>query len=246
MKTAREYLNKYGGMLYTVFTVLAVIGLIYFFFIPKYEEIKSLRVTIALQEKEASELRTYLAYLVELANSTLAIEQDIIDYALPSDNDVISFIVTYEGLGKFPGVALQPLSITPGLVSASRRRKEMQPTDASEVIEVINEPKRFDFNLNAMVTSEEMFKDFITEIYNTRRFIDIHSTKIMFGDDGKLDLSMAASTYYLPPFTVKSSSYLVKKGKDQIVFFDKLKNSNVYENLVLDGVSVGKTDLFNY
>src|SRR3989338_9670223 len=132
MKTTREQINEYGGMMYLVFIILTVISMVYFFFLPKYQEIKALKATIATQEKEAAELTSYLAYLVDLANTTLEVEQDIIDYALPSENDVISFIVTYEGLGKFPGVELSPLSITPGLVRSSRP-KENQPDGPKEI-----------------------------------------------------------------------------------------------------------------
>lgn len=245
MKPSREQLSQYGGVLYTVFIALFVLGLVYFFFIPKYDEIKMLQDTIVQQTKELEETRTYLAYLTELAQSTLGIEQSIIDYAIPSDNDVVSLMVTYEGLSKFPDVNVSPLDISPGLVS-SEKIDENKSSDQKGKEQPI-EPKSFDFTTQAESNNEKNMHDFIHEIYQARRFLTIKSMTLNRDDvKAAFALSLNLSAYYLPPFTVQPSPDLVKKGKDQSAFFEELKNTKLYDQLILDSVGVGKTDLFNF
>ncbi|MBI4130599.1 hypothetical protein HY468_04735 [Candidatus Roizmanbacteria bacterium] len=232
---------------FLLFVQIALIfGSIRYIFMPNIDQIRTLRNTIVTQELEIQEKQSYLSYLKELASLTLEIEEGVINYALPSENDVITFIVTYEGLGRMENITLMPLSIAPGLIKGE---EEQAQTQTQEVTQGKEEERpglhEFEFEMEATTQEVDSALAFIKELYSARRVFNISElTWVNNEEEDDIALSVMLTTYYFMPPKIKPSAQLVKEGREQGEFIEQLKQTKVYEEVVLDGITGGKQDLF--
>ncbi len=252
----RTYIDRYGGVILLSISVIIGIGIIVQYILPKYDEVQGLRATIETQKTQRDELLSYVAYLEELASTTLEIEEAVVNYALPSENDVVSLIVTYEGLSQTENVRVSPFDLTPGLIRRNTREENTSDTNAvvDPGIESVEtggiEVKELAFEMDIETDDIDTALSFIREIYKTRRVFNIKSLvwtnpNDEGSEDEPITVAFKLATYYYEtePAGIASRD-LVQKGKTQNNFIDTLKESKVYEQLVLDSVLVGKEDLF--
>lgn len=249
------YITRYIGVVILVVTTFAAIGIVWKYIVPKIQEIQVTRDEIETLKKKRTDLAYYVQYLKQLASSTLAIEQDLVNYALPSENDVISLIVTYEGLSKTEGVEVSPFNFSPGLIqkvdSDTESTGNTTPENNGATTSLDIEP--LDFTMDISTDKPETAFNFIQKIHKTRRVFSIKSltwknpssSSSTPDTKDKITISMSISTFYYPKDPqVLGSADLVKKGKTQADFIDKLNQTLVFDSLVLDSVQVGKEDFF--
>jgi hypothetical protein len=254
-KVLITYISRYIGVVILVVTSIAAVGIVWKYIVPKVQEVQTMREEIETLKKKRTDLATYVQYLNQLASSTLEIEQALVNYALPSENDVISLIVTYEGLSKTEGVDVSPFSFTPGLIRKAKTEtdttNQMGENGAGE--STSPEIKPLDFTMEVSTEKSETALNFIQKIHNTRRVFSIKSltwknplvTSSSQGTDNEITISMNISTFYYPKAPqVLGSADLVNKGKTQTAFIDKLNQTMIFDSLVLDSVQVGKQDFF--
>lgn len=245
----KTLIQQYAGLILLSVSALVGIGIVVQYILPKYDEIQGLRQTIETQKTQRDELVSYVGYLEELASSTLEVEEEIVSYALPSENDVVSLIVTYEGLGKMENVLVSPFNLSPGLIRRSADSSDVSAgTGSAEAGDGLL--KELEFEMKIETEDNELALAFIREIYKTRRVFTIKSLTWDSPTeedppDTPIAISFQLATYYFAsePIGVASET-LVKKGQTQTEFINMLKESKVYEQLVLDSVIVGKEDVF--
>src|SRR3990167_9691800 len=83
----KKIIRTYGGLLalvslYAVFFVLSAL-----YIIPNILEIPALKESIDNQETELRKTTAYARYLEELSLTGLQAEEELVNYALPSEND---------------------------------------------------------------------------------------------------------------------------------------------------------------
>lgn len=250
-------LKRYKGAFVVVGQVLMLALAINLFFVPKIQDIFDLREEIAKKSEESEKQSSYLSYLKSLQGVSLNLEGEVVHYALPSKNDVISLIVTYEGLGGRSGVQLSPLELTPGLIS-NPTVEEVSTTNkllnAEGVRSTIKKQvaipqagvQSLSFDGSVVASNAETASAFINDIYRTRRLFNIERISWKTNKDETVTLTITFQTYYYPDTSVKPSEQLVRQGQLQEDFIKNLQNSVVYEEYVLDAVQVGHDDLFQY
>jgi hypothetical protein len=240
----RSY-KKYLGSVVLIIEILIIAGLVYFLIWPKYNQIKSLRDEIDTSQATLKDTASYADYLEELANSTLAVEQEIIDYVLPSENDVITLLVTYQGISRLEKAKVEPLEVSPGDL-------KLNPSDNNEEA---NGLLMIPFKLKASVPDRETGESLINEIRSARRLFSIDSLTWKLSplkedsqyakDSEGQDMEFALSTYYfIKPPNRQASRMLVRTGQAQTDFINELKTTKIYEDVLLDNSIIGKTDLF--
>src|SRR3989344_65314 len=234
-------LRDYVGIMVFITEGIIFILLVVNFFVPTYQKIVALRAEISQKETELASLSSYANYLVELASSSLAVEEEIINYALPSENDVVTLIVTYEGLAKMEGLEeVSPISLAPGVLQQEKEAIEEGQTGVQQVL----------FAMEIKAENEEAADAIIQEITNTSRIFDILNLswtvpEVQEGENTEsVDLVIDLATYYyIQPPNIVSGQAIVEQGKSQIEFISKLQQARRFEDLILDGVEVGKEDL---
>jgi len=236
----KEYIRKlkeYKDFLYPLFILGLLLVLFKGFFLPKAGEIIFLREERKRMENKVNELTSYLSYLQNLKFSSLPIEEEIVNYALPSEKNIISVIVAFEGLGKIEGVSLEPFSLKPGIISQGKRKgKEKQaPSKVQEIV----------FEMRAKAEDEQAAKKLLEKILVSRRTLAIKSLKWSLDREGKINLNLSLLAYYLPNFTVDVSQKLVKEGDSRRAFLEKLKQTESYEEKISETTAAGKEDLFS-
>lgn len=243
-------IKRYKGVFVVAIEVLILAVAINAFFVPKILDIFALRGEIEQKIVTASETASYMTYLQSLEGSTIDIESDIVHYALPSENDVISLIITYEGLGARSGVELSPLDLSPGLISSPSSpgadTKKTQSSNKGKSSDVAEGIQSLSFDATAKIDNPDTAEAFIKDIYRARRLFDIKRMSWRTENDGTLTLDMTFLAYYYPEQFINPSEKLVRKGKQQEQFIQDLNNSVVYDEFILDNVRVGKQDLFEY
>ena len=181
-------LRDYVGIMVFITEGIIFILLVVNFFVPTYQKIVALRAEISQKETELASLSSYANYLVELAISSLAVEEEIINYALPSENDVVTLIVTYEGLAKMEGLEeVSPISLAPGVLQQEKEAIEEGQTGVQQVL----------FAMEIKAENEEAADAIIQEITNTSRIFDILNLSIREIVDANHGL--AARQHGLPP-----------------------------------------------
>ncbi|MBI4137135.1 hypothetical protein HY469_03675 [Candidatus Roizmanbacteria bacterium] len=218
-----------------------LIVLVVNFFVPSYQKIIALRAEISQKEGELLSLSEYSNYLTELANSSLALEEDIVNYALPSENDVVTLILTYEGLAKTENLEdVSPISLEPGVL-----RQEQTAIKEGQV-----GVQQVQFSMEITAADEEAAQTVIRELTNTRRIFDIVSLSWVVpevqegGSAESIDLVLDLATYYyIQPLNVSSGQSVVQQGQQQQEFIAQLQQTTRFEDLILDGVEVGKENL---
>lgn len=256
-KIATKYLSKYIG--FVVLSVLTILSgvVIWKYIWPKYQEIQAIRAEIVTLTTKQSKLTTYVAYLKELEMTTLPLEEALVNYALPSENDVISLIVTYEGLSKTPDIEVSPFDFAPGLIQKTKTDKNgvtsVETTASADGSELATTQSReLEFQMEAKIEKPEVALDFINKIHQTRRLFSIKSltwkNPIKGSSDEnskKINLTLNLGTYYYPSIPqVSGSEELVNKGREQGDLIAKLTNTTVFDALILESVEVGKEDFF--
>lgn len=236
-------IGDYVGFAIFIAQGVILILLVLYFFIPSYTTIMALRGDIDAKDDELLSLSNYANYLQELANSSLAVEEEIIDYALPSENDVVTLILTYEGLAKTEGLTdVSPISLSPGVL-----RKEK-----SDIAEGLSGVQEVPFSMEISAEDEEAATTIIDEIGNTQRIFDIVNLTwtVPLSLDGEvqstdaINLSLRLATYYyIEPDIVQSGQAIVEQGQIQQEFIAQIQQAKRFEDLILDGVEVGKEDL---
>lgn len=249
----KNLIRTYQGLVILIGSIVVVVGMVIYVILPKINEITALRDQIKQQIVVRDDLLAYVAYLEELAASTLEVEEDLVNYALPSENDVISLIVTYEGLSRTENILVSPFEFTPGLVRKSRKntpKAEQLTTDTESTIPTAPLVSELPFAMAAETEDQQVAIDFLKSIYKTRRVYNIKNLSwtnpdLTKPEDKTIDVALSLLTYYYqtPPVGYASRE-LVNKGKTQTEFIQQLRETSVYEDLVLDAVTVGKLDLF--
>ncbi|MCR4263829.1 MAG: hypothetical protein NUV98_03895 [Candidatus Roizmanbacteria bacterium] len=234
-------LREYVGFTVLIIEGVILIVLITNFFVPTYNKIMALRAEIAQKETELSSLSGYANYLVELAGSSLAVEEEIVNYALPSENDVVTLIVTYEGLAKTENLEeVSPISLSPGVLQ--------QETEAVE--EGQSGVQQVEFSMEITANDGDAANTIIQEITNTSRIFDILDLtwtvpEVQEGESTEsVDLVIDLATYYyIQPVNIPIGQSIVEQGQEQLEFIAQLQQATRFEDLILDGVEVGKEDL---
>lgn len=257
-KPAVKYLSRYVGLI--VFGVLTIVGIyvIWSFIVPKYQEIQAIRREVADLTQKRDELTAYVAYLHELETTTLPFEEELVNYAIPSENDVISLIVTYEGLSKTPDMEVSPFDLTPGLITSTdpnaKEKAQGGAITSGQSGQTGTQSRELEFRMEAKTLKPEVAMQFLGQIHKTRRVFTIKSLIWQnplkenandASDRDKIILSFNLGTYYYPTApTVAGSAELVNKGKTQGNFISQLSSTTIYDGLILESVPVGKEDLF--
>src|SRR3989344_4892528 len=231
-------LRDYVGIMVFITEGIIFILLVVNFFVPTYQKIVALRAEISQKETELASLSSYANYLVELASSSLAVEEEIINYALPSENDVVTLIVTYEGLAKTENLEeVSPISLSPGVLQ--------QETEAVE--EGQSGVQQVEFSMEITANDGDAANTIIQEITNTSRIFDILDLtwtvpEVQEGESTEsVDLVIDLATYYyIQPVNIPIGQSIVEQGQEQLEFITQLQQATRFEDLILDGVEVGK------
>lgn len=232
MKDLKQKLREYKDFFYPLFILGALFLLLKFFFLPKLFEVFKLRESIERQKTEIEDLASYLNYLKEAASYSLAVEEEAVNYALPYEKNVISLMATFDGLGKIEGTTLSPVSLKPGLISKEEEKEE-------EKVEEIA------FEMEATAEDKESAKKLLQEIYLTGRILEIKDLKWSTIEDEKIKLNVSSVAYYWPKLKAKPSQKLLEARENQASILEKLRQTKIYEEGVLESVSSGKEDLFS-
>lgn len=256
-KPITKYLSRYIGVI--VLSVLSVVSIYvgWSYIWPKYQEIQMTRDEIKALSTQKEELTNYVAYLHELETTSLPFEEELVNYAIPSENDVISLIVTYEGLAKTPDVVVSPFDLSPGLIQSSKKSEDdpfgTQPDESGLAPSGVgtSQSKELEFSMQMETEKPEIALDFINSIHKTRRLFNIKSLLWENPDKSKdpnndtITLSIELGTYYYQGSPkVSGSAELVNRGRTQTDFIAALNATTIYDALILDTVEVGKEDLF--
>jgi hypothetical protein len=240
---AKEAVKEYTTFFAYIIEGIVFVILVVNFFVPSYHEIQELRDTIEIKRSELADVTDYANYLIELAGSAIEVEEEIVNYALPKENDVITLILTYEGLAsQNEDVEVSPISLSPGVLE-----KEESDTEEEQV-----GTQMVEFEMQGIAKNEEAAVKLIDEVTKTRRIFDIQTLswsepkekKNENANDTEITLDISLNTYYYLKTTERSSRSLVKQGQGQQQFITQLRNATVFEDLILEGVELGKEDLF--
>lgn len=256
-KQATTYLARFVGVIVLV-TLTIIAGIVIWkYILPKYQEIQATRAEIDTLQTKRTQLTSYVAYLHELETTTLPFEEELVNYAIPSENDVISLIVTYEGLAKTPDVKVSAFDLAPGLIQSDNPTtndavaiRAGEPVAASDDEANGTQSQELEFSMEVKTEKPETALDFITKIHQTRRIFTIKQLSWSNPEEGQTEndniiLTLNLGTHYYPSTPqIVGSEALVNKGKQQGDFIARLNSSTVYDALVLDAVEVGKEDLF--
>ena len=233
-------IGEYANFIAYIVEGIVLAVLVVYYFIPSYREIRNLQEDVDLKKRTLAEVTGYADYLKQLADTTIDVEESIVDYALPSENDVITLILTYEGLAAAnEDVAVSPLSLEPGVLE-----REDDPEEKLSGLQQI------EFGMEVTASDDEAARTFIDQITKTRRIFDISSLSWQEPDadaadeNNELTLSLSLTTYYYIGANTAQSRALVRQGQAQQEFITQLRNGTVFEDLILEGIELGKDDLF--
>jgi hypothetical protein len=239
----KEAVKDYTSFIAYIIEGFVFLILVFNFFVPSYHEIQDLNETIETKKNELSDLTEYANYLTQLADSAIDIEEEIVNYALPGENDVITLILTYEGLAsQNEDVEVSPISLSPGVLEQGE----------SDTEEDLGGTQTVEFEMEGKAKNEEAALKLIEEITKTRRIFDIQSlswsepkdTKDDDDENVEITLNISLATYYYLKTKDISSRSLVKQGQGQQEFISQLRSATVFEDLILEGIELGKEDLF--
>lgn len=232
MKNPKQKLKEYKDFFYPLFILGAFFLLLKLFFLPKLFEVVKLRESMERQKTEIQDLTSYLNYLQEAASYSLIIEEETVNYALPYEKNIISLMATFDGLGKIEGITLSPLNLKPGLISKEDKEEE-----------AIGE---IPFEMEATAENKEQAKKFLQEIYLTTRILEIKDLKWSVVEEEKIKLNVSLLAYYWPNKSeVKTSQEAFRGREDEASVLEKLRQTKIYEEGVLEDVPFGKEDLFS-
>ena len=239
------------------------------FFMPKVQDVLALREEISMKEIELADKQEYAAYLERLEGDPIKFESDVVNYALPSKNDVISLIITYEGLGRQDGVIVSPLDISPGLISDEPppvfSKSELEPEEGLSLDKVITDValpdettssppppkpaqglKELAFLMNVEAKDKETAIEFLKDVYKVRRMFTIDNMSWEVTETNAILMKLAVRTFYYPHLDILGSKELVQGGIAQETFINELTQTVTYDDYILDSVRVGKDNLFSY
>ena len=225
------------------------------FFMPKVQDVLALREEISMKEIELADKQEYAAYLERLEGDPIKFESDVVNYALPSKNDVISLIITYEGLGRQDGIIVSPLDISPGLISDEPPPaiSESEP-EPEEGLSFSSSPspkpaqglKELAFLMNVEAKDKETAIEFLKDVYKVRRMFTIDNMSWEVTETNAILMKLAVRTFYYPHLDILGSKELVQGGIAQETFINELTQTVTYDDYILDSVRVGKDNLFSY
>lgn len=238
----RRYLRQYKDLLYPVLVVILLFTMVKYFFQPKISDILTWRDEIKSQEEEIQELSLYINYLKELADSTLEIEEEAVNYALPEDKGVVSLIVTYDGLSNIEEVELNPFTIKAGVITDEEEDRRAR---SSQKEIVPGEPRELSFDMKGTTEFMNSAKNFINEILSTRRIFEIEDLEWDFKDDGRVDMQYSLVAFYLPDPKPRSTVRQQKDNEEILKIVSRISQAKVYEEEVLEAVPLGKENLFS-
>lgn len=243
----KKIIRTYGGLLtlvslYAVFFILSAL-----YIVPNIREIPALRKSLVDQETELRETSAYARYLEELSHTGLQAEEELVNYALPSENDVISFITTYVGISKQSQITVEPIVYSPGLLSSEKDPLPQELRDSAFAYKAksLSGLQTIPFTMQARAENADAAERFIRTIHQTRRIFDIQQIDWVQEDSGSILLTFVIHTYYYLPDLKTVNTSLVEKGRmnDQALL-DKLRQMVMYDTLVFEPIQVGKRDLF--
>lgn len=274
--SVKKALNKFRSLgLWGVF-VIFMYSAVTLFFMPKIQDVLTLREDINAGQMELDDKIEYAQYLQRLEGEPIKLEGDIVNYALPSKNDVVSLIITYEGLGRQEGMVLAPLDISPGLISDEEDEQdssaikeltpsieesdEESPEEDAETVVVSDAPanvkrapkppvsrlKDVVFLMSIVADERDTAIRFLQDVYGTRRVLSIDNMSWQINNEKKIAMKLSVRAYYYTDPSHVATAELVRSGMVNDGFIDELKNAVTYDQYVLDTVAVGKENLFGY
>jgi len=182
--------RRYLGLVILIITIVGSVFVAWRFVIPRVYEIRDLRAKIERDKTKQEDLANYASYLEKLADATLEVEEGLVNYAIPSENDVISLIVTYEGLSKTEGVTVSPFDVAPGAITttedtsvvplsvvgsesdANTQTNSLLDGSGGQVLDQYG-LMELPFKMHVQTEDPDRARAFISEIYQTRRVFTI-------------------------------------------------------------------------
>lgn len=214
---------------------------------------------IVVKQQLITQKKTELAELIKKKNFLTSFDTTLLpslkeaDAALPQEKDAASILISLENISTRVGVAVQSVSLEPGLVSteSATASGSAQPVAATGVTK--NGAPYLAAFVRA-VGSNEQTKNFITQILSSRRLLDIDTLSLTFpqGQDF-VDTTMTVHSYYLPPITSIGTATdllpeLTPAEKAALTQINSYPVMSIYlvgdQQVDIGSQPVGKTNLF--
>lgn len=178
-----------------IILIVVAIGLFFFVIDPQYSEIKKIQ-----KEKEANDTMLSLSKDLQSKrdklrtsfNNISANEKDQLRKILPDTVDNVRLILDINNIAEKYGITIRNILVEGGDV------EEEENTQISEVVQSDLSNQVGTISLSFSVsTTYEVFTEFIKDLEEALRIVDIKSLTIEAGDGGFMNYSVTLDTYWL-------------------------------------------------
>lgn len=175
----------------TSIVLLIVFLLTFFILMPKYEEFNKKTAELEQREQDLKKLESYFSNLAKTKEKLQAFETELslIDSALPSSSDMPSVFNFVQATAEKNGLVLSSVSLSS---SATKTR-----TSAAATVTETGRMKNNSFSVSVS-GSYSAFKNFLSEIEKSARFIEIESISFssgFYGSGGIFDFNLQMKVY---------------------------------------------------
>lgn len=173
------------------------------------------------------------------------------EIALPQEKDAASILIALENLSASSQITIEQINLTPGLVSTATATAASPPP-------VVNTTANRFGSQSLLVEVKTrgsiiQFLEFINQLTNMRRLIDIGNMEIVFapGVDDFVMADLLLHTYFLPPVTeigaIESELPQITPGEEKVLsqLADiPIKSATLAQEVEIGSGLIGKSNLF--
>lgn len=242
---------------YILYVILLIIIIVIFFMstailIPTMLNIGSLRANLNEKEEQLAKLRKKRSLLESLDSQQMLSNLSEAELALPGEKNIGTIFLTLENLSTLTQQNISNINVTPGVIASGSAKSEDVLSELDVISQKGAQALRVSVDTNG---TADQFKDFLRQLINSRRIMDIESVEISYLSETQdyLDATFSLLVYYLPTITQIGSL------ESQIIEFTQ-EEQQLLSNLIqlpdLSSVSVasesaslepiGKTNLFEF
>lgn len=241
MKKQSDYkrvFRKYQDFFYPVAILLVILVSLRIYFFPSLTEVFALRDKIATKQRELNDTAAYFSYLESVTSAAVVAEEEVVNYALPDEKNTITLLVTLEGIAKAAGAQVsKAISLRPGALSSA---EETTATNAKKETKDV-----LPLEMEVLVENVDQSQLFLSEIYKARRVLEITDLRWDLLKDNRIRLKVGMNAFYLPSQQVKATRSLAESVQQQSALVTQLGQTKIYEDVVINGSSLGKNDPFS-
>ncbi|MEK7166026.1 MAG: hypothetical protein AAB874_04440 [Patescibacteria group bacterium] len=197
-KSSRFLIRRYKDYFFPALSLGLITLLSLFVFIPELKQLIDSYQQVGIRNDQLARLTSKRRLLESISSNATTIYLAEADKALPADKDAASILVSAQNLAQVSGLSLDGVDLSPGLISSASGEAVIKPGRVTPV------SKRgvaalLPVALKLRGTSAQLI-EFLKQIENTRRLIDITSVEVSYAVDTVdfMTASFAVNVYYLP------------------------------------------------